>query len=269
VILRGVSYFRLLRDAPRQGQENMAIDEALLETAGDGRSPPTLRLYGFAPPTLSLGRFQKAGDLIDRQALARDGLTLVRRPTGGQAVLHDRELTYGVVLAREQLEPFSKREIYRFIAGLLLAGLEAIGIRGRSSSERRGSPRNPDCFRATGQYEIADLEERKLIGSAQMINRRAALQHGAIPLDGSYRRISRYLRSSDEEDHGLPASLAEELGREVGFAEAQEAFARGAALALRERGPLLEPGELTSAELARSSELLAEKYSLDAWNLAY
>jgi lipoate-protein ligase A len=269
VILRGVRFFRLLRDAPRHGQENMAIDEALLESVGDGRSPPTLRLYGFAPPTLSLGRFQKAGELIDRQALERDRLILVRRPTGGQAVLHDRELTYGVLLAREHLEPFGKREIYRFIADLLLAGLEAIGIRGRSSLERRGSPHNPDCFRATGQYEIADLGERKLIGSAQVLSRRAALQHGAIPLDGSYRRISRYLRSSGEEDHGQPASLGEELGREVGFAEAQEAFGRGAALALRKLGPALEPGELSPAELARSAELLAEKYSRDEWNLAY
>jgi lipoate-protein ligase A len=269
VSLRGVRLFRLLRDAPRHGQENMAIDEALLETVGDGRSPPTLRLYGFAPPTLSLGRFQKARELIDLRLLAQDRLTLVRRPTGGQAVLHDRELTYGVVLTREQLEPFSKREIYRFIAGLLLAGLEAIGIRGRSSAARQGSAQNPDCFRATGQYEIADQRDRKLIGSAQMVSRRAALQHGAIPRDGSYRRISRYLLNSGEEEHGLPASLDEELGREVGFAEAQEAFARGATLALRKLGTELEPGELTSAELARSAELLAEKYSRDEWNLAY
>ncbi len=267
--LSGAPAFRLLRQAPGPGQENMAIDEALLENVGRGDSPPTLRLYGFAPPTLSLGRFQKARELIDRELAAREGLTLVRRPTGGQAVLHDRELTYAVVLAREHLQPFGKREVYRFIAGLLLAGLEAAGIRARSNSARQGSARNPDCFRSTGQYEIADERERKLIGSAQVLDRRAALQHGAIPLDGSYRRISRYLRASTEEEHDLPASLGEELGRAVSFAEAQEAFARGAAQWLSRQGLALEQGELLAGERVRAAELLAEKYSRDTWNLAY
>jgi lipoate-protein ligase A len=269
VSLRGVRLFRLLRDEPRHGQENMAIDEAILENVGEGGSPPTLRLYGFAPPTLSLGRFQSARELVDRELAARDGITLVRRPTGGQAVLHDRELTYAVVIAREHLQPFSKREIYRFIAGLLLAGLEAGGIRARSNAARQGSAHNPDCFRSTGQYEIADEQERKLIGSAQIVSRRAALQHGAIPLDGSYRRISRYLRNLSEEEHGLPSSLGEELGREVGFAEAAEAFARGAAFWLSRHGLVLEPGELASGERARSAELLSSKYSQDSWNLSY
>jgi len=269
VILSGTPAFRLLRQAPGPGRQNMAVDEALLESVGRSDSPPTLRLYGFAPPTLSLGRFQKAGELIDRELAARDGLTLVRRPTGGQAVLHDRELTYAVVLARGELQPFTKREIYRFIAGMLLAGLEEAGIRARSNNARQGSARNPDCFRSTGQYEIADDRERKLIGSAQVLNRQAALQHGAIPLDGSYRRISRYLRAPTEEEHGLPASLGEELGREIGFAEAQEAFARGAARWLSRHGLGLEPGELLAAERARAAELLAEKYSRDEWNLAY
>ena len=267
--LSGAPAVRLLRQAPGPGQENMAIDEALLESVGRGDAPPTLRLYGFAPPTLSLGRFQKARELIDRELAAREGLTLVRRPTGGQAVLHDRELTYAVALAREHLEPFGKREVYRFIAELLLAGLEAAGIRARSNSARLGSARNPDCFRSTGQYEIADERERKLIGSAQVLDRRAALQHGAIPLDGSYRRISRYLRASSAEEHGLPASLGEELGHEVDFQEAQEAFARGAARLLAQRGLALEPGELLPVERERAAELLDQKYSRDAWNLAY
>jgi lipoate-protein ligase A len=265
----GPRALRLLRQAPGPGQENMAVDEALLESVGRGEAPPTLRLYGFAPPTLSVGRFQKARELIERELAARDGLTLVRRPTGGQAVLHDRELTYSVALAREHLKPFGKREVYRFIAEMLLAGLEAAGIRARSNSARQGSNHNPDCFRSTGQYEIADERERKLIGSAQVLDRRAALQHGAIPLDGSYRRISRYLRASAAEEHGLPASLAEELGRPVSFEEAQDALARGAARWLSLQGLALGPGELSAAELRRAGELLAQKYSSDAWNLAY
>ena len=261
--------FRLVRQAPGDGRLNMAVDEALAAAAGEGRSPPTLRLYGFSPPTLSLGRFQRARELVNPRFLAGEGITLVRRPTGGQAVLHDRELTYSVALGRDRLEPFSKREIYQFIAGLLLAGLEALGISGRSSRAALGSPRNPDCFRSTGQYEIADPGHRKLIGSAQVVTRRFSLQHGAIPLDGSYRRIAGYLRSAPEEGHEAPSSLGEELGREIGWEEAAESFARGAGYALERLGLRMEPGELTGGEREQAAALLAQKYSRDEWNLQF
>ena len=267
--VQGATAFRLLLEAPGDGQRNMAVDEALLAAVGAGRSPPTLRLYGFSPPTLSLGRFQKARELIRLDALAADGIRLVRRPTGGQAVLHDRELTYAVVLGRGHLEPFSKREVYQFIAGLLLTGLEALGIRARSGRSRLGSPHNPDCFRSTGEYEIADAGERKLIGSAQVLSRTASLQHGAIPLDGSYRRVSGYLQRACAEEHGLPASLGEELGREVSFAEAELAFQRGARFALERLGIRLEAGELSAEELRCTEELRSEKYARDEWNLLY
>ena len=261
--------FRLLVQEPGDGRRNMAVDEALASSAGEGLSPPTLRLYGFAPPTLSLGRFQRARELVDTGRLAEAGVNLVRRPTGGQAVLHDRELTYAVALGRGHLEPFSKREIYQFIAGLLLAGLEALGIRARSSRAALGSPHDPDCFRSTGQYEIADERQRKLIGSAQVLTRSWSLQHGAIPLDGSYRRIAGFLRAAPGEGGGLPSSLGEELGREVGYAEAADALARGARYALERLGTTLRPGELTARERERAEALLESKYSRDEWNLQY
>jgi lipoate-protein ligase A len=282
--------FRLLVQEPDDGRRNMAVDEALASCAGDGLSPPTLRLYGFAPPTLSLGRFQRARELVDPVRLAEAGITLVRRPTGGQAVLHDRELTYSVALGRAHLEPFTKREIYQFIAGLLLAGLEALGIRGQSSRAALGSPHDPDCFRSTGQYEIADQAQRKLIGSAQVLTRRWSLQHGAIPLDGSYRRIAGFLRAAPGGGRGLPSraperaaapperaaapperatALGEELGREVGYAEAADAMARGARYALERLGLTLRPGELEPVERERAAALLESKYSRDEWNLQY
>ena len=282
--------FRLLVQEPGDGRRNMAVDEALASSAGEGLSPPTLRLYGFAPPTLSLGRFQRARELVDTGRLAEAGVNLVRRPTGGQAVLHDRELTYAVALGRGHLEPFSKREIYQFIAGLLLAGLEALGIRARSSRAALGSPHDPDCFRSTGQYEIADERQRKLIGSAQVLTRSWSLQHGAIPLDGSYRRIAGFLaaragarsggagfrpggagfrRAAPGEGGGLPSSLGEELGREVGYAEAADALARGARYALEGLGLTLRPGELSAQEKERAAALLDAKYSRDEWNLQY
>jgi len=86
--------FRLILQPPMEGRRNMAIDEALLLKASQGDIAPVLRLYGFSPPTLSLGRFQRLEGMIDREKIKMNGITLVRRPTGGQAVLHDQELTY-------------------------------------------------------------------------------------------------------------------------------------------------------------------------------
>jgi len=261
--------FRLLLDAPGNGQENMAVDEALLASVGDGHSPATVRLYGFAPAALSFGRFQRVKDKIDGEAVRRAGITLVRRPTGGQAVLHDRELTYAVVLSKEHLEPFHKREIYRFIADLLLSGLARLGVRGHSSRNRIGDPHNPDCFRSTGEYEIASPSTRKLIGSAQVVNRNASLQHGAIPLDTSYKRIGRYLALGKTEGHEEPGCLSEELRRPVSFEETVKAFAEGFDSGLERRGIRLQTGELTHSEKEQAAELLGSKYSRDAWNLMY
>jgi len=255
---------RLILHPQMEGRENMAVDEALLLRVGGGDNPPVVRLYGFAPPTLSLGRFQPIRAKLRLGELERDGITLVRRPTGGQAVLHDHELTYSVILGKEHIRPFSKREIYRFIAGLLLAGLKQLGIEGSLSQNRRGDLRQPDCFGVTGEYEIAGRQGRKLIGSAQFSTRTACLQHGAIPLDDSYRRLRVYLDTESGEDHLPPTSLGEELGRPVSFLEAREAFAT----ALRSSLPV-QPGVLEAPELELVQQLIRSKYSQDAWNLQY
>jgi lipoate-protein ligase A len=263
------TFFRLILDEPGDGQLNMAVDETLMESVGSGRSPATVRLYGFAPATLSFGRFQRVRDKIQWQAVREQGITLVRRPTGGQAVLHDQELTYAVVLHRDHLRPFRKRKIYGFIAELLLEGLVGLGVEGQSNRKRSGDLHNPDCFRSTGEYEIASSSAKKLIGSAQVVNRTASLQHGAIPLNMSYKRIARYLALGPESQLPEPSCLSDELGKTVSFAEALKAFAEGFDRALRERGAGLESGRLSDWERRRAGELLDRKYSGDEWNLQY
>jgi lipoate-protein ligase A len=261
--------FRLILEQPADGQWNMAVDEALLESVGAGEGQPSVRLYGFSPPTLSFGRFQRIRDRLLREAVQAEGVTLVRRPTGGQAVLHDGELTYSVVLGREHLEPFRKREIYRFIAELLLEGLKRLGVRGHSTRTRTGDPHNPDCFRSTGEYEIASAAAKKLIGSAQVVTRGASLQHGAIPLDVSYSRIGRYLALAAGERPDKPASLGGELGRTLSFQDAAAAFAAGFDSGLHHRGLKLANGGLTDFEHRRAGQLLQSKYTRDEWNLMY
>jgi lipoate-protein ligase A len=251
-----------------EGRLDMAIDEALVESVGTGRTAQVVRLYGFSPPTLSLGRFQKVEGLLRADCLSQDGVTLVRRPTGGHAVLHDEELTYSVVLSKlliaQRLGDARKHTVYEFIATLLLAGLEKIGIAGRINTSRRGDLRNPDCFRSSGEFEITATDGRKLIGSAQMTTRTAILQHGSIPLANTGRRVSRYLATPEPADSHEPTSLNELLGRCLNFEEVQSAFSA----AFGERLDA-EKSDLCKEEQEAAGRILADKYSSDSWNLAF
>jgi lipoyl(octanoyl) transferase len=259
--------FRLLLHPRMEGRLDMAIDEALAEAVGAGQSPPVVRLYGFFPPTLSLGRFQKIKDHFSAPLLTTDGITLVRRPTGGHAVLHDNELTYSVMLPKEGtgtlLGGARKREVYTFIARILLSGLAEMGITGQINSSQRGDIHNPDCFGSAGEYEITGRQGRKLIGSAQMTTRRAILQHGSIPLENPGRRIFRYIQVDESVDSHEPSCLNEETGRTLTFEEVQGAFAR----AFRSALPA-EDSELRPEEEAAARRILQAKYESDTWNLA-
>ncbi len=259
--------FRLIVHPRMEGRLDMAIDEALAEAVGAGESPAVVRLYGFSPPTLSLGRFQRVRDRYSPELLAADGVTLVRRPTGGHAVLHDNELTYSVMLSKEGTGPLiggaRKRDVYEFIARVLLAGLAGLGITGRVNAAQRGDLHNPDCFGSAGEYEITGRDGRKLIGSAQMTTRRAVLQHGSIPLTNPGRRVFRYLRVEEPADWHEPSCLDEEAGRTLGFEEVRDAFARACRDTLGAEDSALTPGENEAA-----LRILAAKYASESWNLA-
>jgi lipoate-protein ligase A len=132
-------------DRRRPGALNMALDEALMTFQEKRSLPPTLRLYGWDPPCVSLGYFQRTQGEIDLEACGRAGVDVVRRPTGGRAVLHDDELTYCLVIPQDML-PGSVLETYRVISGGLLQGLAYLGISGqlaqparRARSRRRGA----------------------------------------------------------------------------------------------------------------------------------
>lgn len=254
--------FRLIVHERSNGRRNMAIDHALLDGVARPGAQPVLRLYGFDPPTLSLGRFQRALDVLDQDALRRDGLLVVRRPSGGQAVLHDGELTYCAVVGKEHLDPFSKREVYRLVAGILLGALERIGLELRTSTRRIGDLHNPDCFRTTGEYEVTDTEGRKLVGSAQLVSREGALQHGSIPIDESNRAISRYLKPAGGQVIHESISVSALLGRDPGFHGLRDAVAQGLSSAVSVRAD-----ELDAFEREQAERRFQELYGRDEWNL--
>ncbi len=240
----------------------MAIDETLLEGMTAPDVMPVLRLYGFSPPAVSLGRFQRAHEDLNLHAMQRDGVVLVRRPTGGQAVLHANELTYALILARSHLDPFTKRSAYQFVGSIVSAILQECGVDCRIGRSRQGPQKCADCFRTTGEYEVTSPVGRKLVGSAQMHTRHGCLQHGSIPLDNTHMRISDYLAFS-KEYVDRSTSLAEESGSRVCFTDAREMFASAAGRVMD-----IADSDLSDQELQRA-EHLVEKYTDESWNLMY
>ncbi|NLE45873.1 MAG: lipoate--protein ligase family protein [Chloroflexi bacterium] len=258
--------WRLLHTEPSDGATNMAVDEAILQAIAAGESLPTLRLYGWDPACLSLGRAQRVTD-VDRHALSRDGVDLVRRPTGGRAILHIDELTYSVIAPEtEERVAGGIMESYRRISTGLVRGLELLGIHDIVADQRvkRRETAGPVCFEIPVDYEIT-VHGRKLVGSAQMRSSGVVLQHGAVPLTGDISRICNYLSSQQDPGRVLARAVTVEvaLGRIVTWDEVADALGRGFSEVLNLD---LQPIELTQSERARAAELRGAKYATPDWN---
>lgn len=265
--------WRLLITPPSSGPWNMAVDEAILETAPLGEVPPTLRLYAWEPACLSLGYAQSALD-ADLAALAQHGWGLVRRPTGGRAILHTDELTYSIIASHHEPRLHgSILESYRRIAAALLSALHQLGIPAESSAIQQVSPgsdpKGPVCFEVPSNYEIT-WAGKKLIGSAQARRKEGILQHGSLPLVGDLARITQALAFQNETERQVTTSrllnravtAEDSLGRPVSWEEAAQAFIGAFSRVLNLD---LGPGELTNAELQRADELLRKKFAAHDW----
>ena len=253
--------FRFLETGFNTPAMNMAIDEALLS------SPlPVLRFYRWKPPGLSLGNAQAVKGVIDVEFCASEGIGIVRRITGGNAVLHDRELTYSFIVD-ESLVPASIQESYKYISSGILRALSLLGLDATMNNAVENGEKSAVCFQEPSWYEIL-VNGKKLVGSAQKRTQGKVLQHGAVLLDSDITRYSHCFLSHSEK---MVASLSErmtsihnELRKAVSYEELSRAMQWGFEEAL---GITLKKDELTSEELRRAEKLAAEKYSQDAWNL--
>jgi len=186
----------LIDDGPASGARNMAIDEILLKRAGLEGGAPVLRLYSFSPPAITLGWHQEAEKAIDLAAAGADGLEVVRRITGGRALLHDGELTYSVTAPTGP--PFGQglSETFMAIAGALVSALRSAGIEAELGTARHSgaeSPMSSPCLVSTSRHEIT-AGGKKISGSAQRRTGGAFIQHGSILMRSGSERIERYLR---------------------------------------------------------------------------
>ncbi|RUA17665.1 MAG: hypothetical protein DSY55_01725 [Clostridia bacterium] len=263
--------WRLVLTDAATGPWNMAVDEAIATLSARGDVPPTLRFYQWRPPTVSLGRHQSIDDLDLARVQAR-GWGIVRRPTGGRAILHTDELTYSI--AGPVDEPRLRGpilDVYNRISHGLLTGLRRLGVDAfkAPADKRAGQEASAACFEVPSAYEIS-VGSHKLIGSAQRRARGFILQHGSLPLYGDITRLVEVMAFEDEDQRDLfrvhlaerATTLAAVLEREVSFWEAAGVLLDGLNSVLDVD---FEEDVLTSEERVLAREIEAEKYGSEAW----
>ncbi len=258
--------WRLLVTEPVDGATNMAIDEAIWLGRRGGASPPTVRLFAWVPPTVSLGYGQPLDRHIDVAACRRLGVGIVRRLTGGSAIYHDgpdRELTYSVVAAAEDIGGGARDLLYSYqwIGTALASGLRALGAPVEMVGVARGDEPTPAfCFARTGSCEI-EIGGRKLVGSAQRRYGGTFMQHGSILLGVDPERLAAIFPTTDDPLASL-TTLEAALGHRPKFDDTAAALA---AAFEREHGLELRPDGLAKDETAAVERLVREKYATDAW----
>ncbi len=265
--------WRLIRSESSSGAWNMALDEALLKSTASKNTPPTLRLYSWEPAALSLGFAQSHID-VDFSLLRNKGWDLVRRPTGGRAILHIDELTYSVTAPiDEPILAGNLLDSYRIISRALLLALKILGVTANGDKEYHTEMTapipNPVCFETPSNYEIT-TQGKKLIGSAQARKYGGLLQHGSLPLYGDLTRITQVLQyeSSMERQAGAEKLLAHAvtlenvLGKVISLHTAEEAFIEGFS---SEFNIHLVPSSPTENELEMANELMLTKYAAPEW----
>jgi lipoate-protein ligase A len=268
--------WRLLDTGPADAFTNMAIDEAILEHHAAGGGASTVRFYSWSPAALSLGYGQPIDANIDLGQCRALGIDVVRRPTGGRAVLHDREVTYSVVIRADDPRVASGvLASYLTISLALIRGLSYLGISAELLPLRRGpiqpsKETSPVCFATPSSFEVA-VRGRKIIGSAQRRAHGVVMQHGSIPLSwdldkmcavfGVAPRGGQSARGERAYHTGM-TSLQEAGARAYAYAEVVAALTRGIAETWEVE---LIPGQLTAAERQLSTHLRDTKYRSEAW----
>jgi len=277
--------WRLIKDSYHTGFMNMAIDEAIMMAHREGLVPPTIRFYQWSPAAVSLGYFQDLKKEIDVDACKNLGIDIVRRPTGGKAVLHDKELTYSFIIKENHpLVNNSILETYKKISGGMIRGLSYLGMTVELVPLReklKGDPlpkgeefeiHHSDfksiCFSVPSQYEV-QVEGKKIVGSAQVRKKEIVLQHGSLLIELEKDKLFSVFNFPSVQirerlkTRFKATSLEEILKKKINFSELSEILPRG----FEEKfGIKLTEGKLTEQEEKISRKLLENKYSTYEWN---
>jgi lipoate-protein ligase A len=267
-----VEEWRLLPFRKAAAAENMAVDEAVFRESIRKKALPTLRFYGWRIPALSIGYFQDYDKEVDHEACRKFGVDIVRRPTGGKAVLHEQELTYAVVASVES--PLFSSDIlgtYRVISACIAEGLAKIGI----LAEMKGDARHisdgalpSSCFSLPSRYELL-VGGRKICGSAQTRSHGYFLQHGSLLLAFDPSRTCAVMlphRDTEKDADDLLKAITS-VGEQADRAGDEKDLCRVLQAGFeRNLGIRFNEGPLTPEEEQLKEELMAKKYGSEAWN---
>ena len=266
--------WRLIDNSTHNGFYNMAVDEAIMILHSKNKVPPTLRFYSWEPAALSLGYFQKARAEIDYQQCQNQGIDLVRRLTGGRAILHDQELTYSLIIREDyNLLADSIEKSYQQISRGLVKGLQKSGIPAELKAVEKGkkapSGHSAACFDAPSWYEVI-LDKKKLIGSAQRRNKGTILQHGSLPIAIDSKKIFNLLKYSSDQQRKKARRIftarsisLEQAGYNLNKQELEKALVQGLTESLNIE---FEKDKLTQTEKKLAKKLVSEKYKTQKWN---
>ncbi|MBM7559901.1 lipoate--protein ligase family protein [Marinitoga litoralis] len=256
---------RLIIDTYHMGSWNMACDLAISKHVGKKLQPTTIRLYGWSLPTLSLGRFQKLED-IDINYLKNNNIDIVRRPTGGRAVLHHKEITY--LFSAQTNHPLLPNNVigsYKVIAEALIKSLEKINIKCDVEKNKNKHLNTPACYDSPSIYEIT-IDKKKFIGSAQYRNDQYVLQHGAIPIQFPLENYANSFKMEKEKKERLYNHLKNKvidiksvLNKEISIEEMSEAFISGFSEVFNEDVFI---GELSDSEYELTKKLI-DRFEID------
>jgi lipoate-protein ligase A len=267
--------WRIIDSGPGSAAWNMALDEALLLAASKEGFVPTLRFFSWDKPSLSIGSFQKTEEL-DLTKVKEAGVPLVRRPTGGRAVLHDAELTYSIACPIPSPHfPSDLLGSYNRIGTCFVRGLKALGIEAglyplRRDGKSTPNGHNPLCFSSPSWYEVL-IDNKKLIGSAQRRLKSSFLQQGSLLIKLDIPSILSFQQFKDDEarmkaQSGLVQKMTalHEHKSGIGIEELKSMLVKGFQ---DEMGAGCSFGEVTEEESSLAGKLLEDKYSRESWNL--
>jgi len=245
----------------------MAIDEAIYEAFREGRVGPTLRIYGWSPPGISLGYFQDIDSVLDIEQCSRHNMLFVRRITGGEAIFHDKEVTYSLVCSPEDLIlPKSVKQSFKVLTGFLINAYRELGLDARffCDSDRHFSDTESTgfCFATSEAYDVC-VNGKKLGGNAQKRSRSVIFQHGSIPLDLDFDHASRFFKEDLSPLKKSVTALNDLVGRAVPFEEIQERLIESFKRTFQVE---VTREDLSGDEVASMFHRMTDKYSQFFWS---
>lgn len=263
-------HYRFINTGVQDAALNMAIDEAILMHHIAGTVPPTLRVFRWRYPSISLGRFQHIEREMESTLCSQQGVVLVRRPTGGRAVYHRDEFTYSIVIGKRNGVPSGIVAAYAYLAQALIAALQELGVPAQLSEGRVSKQPSAACFAASTQADLTSAGY-KLVGSAQVWKDDSLLQQGSLPLADRAAEFFALLRFPTEEARNQALVLYREkaiplhaFAPHATWEDVAQAFHHGFSTVLHTQ---FLPDELSASEWELAHRLAEEKYSQLVWRI--